>query len=71
MLKLTDRPWWKSSNVTKFDKIMPKLQNLRCLWQFLRAYLVFGKKIEPTFENVYSCWTNFHRCKWYNIEKII
>ena len=52
MLKLTDRPWWKSSNVTKFDKIMPKLQNLRCLWQFLRAYLVFGKKIEPTFENV-------------------
>ena len=54
MLKLTDRPWWKSSNVTKFDKIMPKLQNLRCLWQFLRAHLVLGKKIEPTFENVYA-----------------
>ena len=37
---------WRS--VTRFDKILTLWRNLKCVWEYLWGFLMFGKKIEPT-----------------------
>ena len=51
-IEFSDRAGYASSataSVTKSDEISPLWQKIKCLWQFLRVYLVFGK-------NCYLLW---------------
>ena len=40
-----------------------------CLWQIFDSLFLTWQNGEPTLAYLLHCWTNFHCCKWPNIEK--
>ena len=56
-------------NVTRFGEILPLWQKFTSLWQKFNGLFLIWQNAEHTLANLQHYWTNFHCCKWPNLEK--